>query len=50
MQPHGLPSVKEDNFMKKSYEDPMIEIVEFEASDIITASGDYFGIDFESLI
>lgn len=36
--------------MKMCYEEPVVEIVEFEACDIITASGDYSGIDFESLI
>lgn len=32
------------------YEDPIIEIVFFEADDAITASGDYTGIDFNDLI
>lgn len=32
------------------YEDPVIEIVYFEADDTITDSGDYMGIDFHDLI
>lgn len=36
--------------MKQKYELPEIEIVEFETEEDITLSGDYNGIDFESLI
>lgn len=50
MQLHGLPSDKEDDSMKKCYEDPTVDIVAFETSDLVTASSDYYGIDFESLI
>jgi len=36
--------------MKIYYEEPMFEIVGFEAYDVITASGDYTGINFEDLV
>ena len=36
--------------MKKNYENPEMEIVDFITDDIITASGDYTGINFEDLI
>ncbi len=36
--------------MKSEYEQPILETVNFETDDIITASGDYLGIDFEDLI
>ncbi len=32
------------------YEIPSFEIIYFEADDIITASGDYTGINFDDLI
>ena len=34
----------------KEYEIPIIELIEFQSEDVITASGDYLGIDFENLI
>lgn len=36
--------------MKTEYEQPILEIVDFETNDMIAASGDYAGIDFEDLI
>ena len=36
--------------MKNTYEEPMIEIVRFLSEDVIAASGDYAGVDFEDLI
>jgi len=42
--------IKEVSNMKTKYEQPILEIVNFETNDIITASGDYGGIDFEDLI
>ena len=36
--------------MKQNYEVPEVEIIMFESEDIITASGDYDGIDFDKLI
>lgn len=36
--------------MVNVYEDPVIEIVYFESEDVITASGDYQGINFDDLI
>lgn len=41
---------REDITMKQNYETPEIEVIQFESEDIITASGDYTGINFESLI
>lgn len=46
-QGHGL---NRRFVMKNYYEEPEIEIVSFESEDIITASGDYTGIDFMELI
>ena len=40
---------KEDN-MKFKYEEPEMIVVDFMTEDVITASGDYAGIDFEDLI
>lgn len=35
---------------KVSFEMPTITIIAFEAAELITASGDYEGIDFNDLI
>ena len=35
---------------KKEYEIPLLDIIIFELEDVITASGDYSGINFEDLI
>lgn len=40
----------EETKMDQKYEAPELEIISFETDDIITASGDYAGIDFEKLI
>lgn len=36
--------------VKMKYEIPNMEIVMFEADEVIAASADYFGVDFEDLI
>ena len=39
-----------EQLKKMEYDIPVIETIAFETETIITASGDYIGIDFEDLI
>ena len=50
IQQYMSGGIREVIKMKAEYEQPILEIVDFETNDMIAASGDYAGIDFEDLI